>query len=160
MRIPDISSVQAKNLSHDALKHAIRVELFSHGLETRKMRRVNLVLGQSEHVARILRPMRSAGELGDEGLSEVMVERLVVPEFVANRGLEAWEVEHDCTFAPVCAIRGVGCDLAKEIKVSLSELDVDAASVRRSHWLSGSCGIVKCFADALEDSVGLSDGEG
>jgi len=73
--------------------------------------------------------------------------------------VERGEVEHDGTLGPLRTIGSAGGGLPQEVIVGLSELDVDAAAVRRRHddqlLLLG----VKKLTDTLQHLVGLPDGK-
>lgn len=123
------------------------------------MLRIQVLLTLLKHLARVLSPMRAARKLLDQRRRQLMIKGLVVAQAVADRRLKRREIKHDGAFAPVRAVGRVVRDLAQQIEVRFSELDVDAAAVSRGHDLALQQLVVEGFADALEDGVGLRDGE-
>jgi len=102
-----------------------------------------MVFGKLENLARVLRPMRTARELADEHLGEIVIctegkqqsptslrgtrltERLVIPNTVV--GSIAREVEHHHTLAPIRIARER--DLTEKVREGLPKFEIDSRAV-------------------------------
>lgn len=64
---------------------------------------------------------------------EQLTESFIVPLLISKTGPERREIKHNRALAPILPVSRTRSNLAKQVKVRLSKLDINTTPVRRSH---------------------------